>query len=117
MDIIYLKDLEIRTVIGVTPDERSAPQSLRLDLELGTNTRPAAVSDVLQDTFDYHAIAQRLSEYAAEAECNLLEALAEQLAIIVMGEFHVTWLRLTLAKPSAIPAAKEAGVIIERGNK
>ena len=117
MDLIYISDLEIHTVIGVYPRERTAPQTLRLNLELAANTRRAAVSDDLNDTVDYHAIAERLTDYAAEAECYLLEALAEQLAVLVMAEFQVPWLRLTLGKPSALPGAKEAGVIIERGSR
>lgn len=117
MDIVYLKDLEIQTLIGVYPEERTQLQTLRLSLELAVDTRAAAVSDSLQDTVDYHAIARRLTEYAVDTECFLLEALAEQLAMLVMAEFQVSWLRLRLAKPGAVENASEAGVIIERGER
>ncbi|MEX2130616.1 MAG: dihydroneopterin aldolase [Pseudohongiellaceae bacterium] len=117
MDTIYIQDLAIETLIGVHAHERTTPQVLRLSLELAADTRAAAVSDDISQTLDYHAIARRITEYAADTECFLLEALAEQLAMLVMAEFDVSWLRLTLGKPAAIPLAREAGVTIERGSR
>lgn len=117
MDIIFIQDLAVEAVIGVTAAERSRRQLLRLSLEMAADIRAAAVSDRLDDTVDYYAVAQRLSEYAADTECHLLEALAEQLAMLVMAEFGVSWLRLTLAKPGALEMASEAGVTIERGER
>ena len=43
--------------------------------------------------------------------------MAEQVAAIVMGEFGVPWLRLRLCKPGAVAAARDVGVLIERGER
>jgi dihydroneopterin aldolase len=114
MDIIFIHELLIETTIGVHPWERDLRRTLRLDLELGADIRPAAATDRLEDTLDYQAVAQRISHFAAASDFHLVETLAEQLAELLLREFAVPWLRLTLHKPGVPSGAKAAGVIIER---
>jgi dihydroneopterin aldolase len=117
MDIIFIHELLIETTIGVHPWERDLRRTLRLDLELGADIRPAAATDRLEDTLDYQAVAQRISAFAAASDFQLVETLAERLAELLLREFAVPWLRLTLHKPGVPPGAKAAGVIIERGSR
>ena len=114
MDIIFIHELLIETTIGVHPWERDLRQTLRLDLELGAGIRPAAATDRLEDTLDYQAVAQRISGFAAASNFQLVETLAERLAELLLREFAVPWLRLTLHKPGVPLGAKAAGVMIER---
>lgn len=114
MDIIFIRDLRLETVIGVYPHERQARRSLMLDLELGVDLRPAAASDRLDDTLNYQAVAQRIVEVANASDCQLLETLGERIADLVLREFAAPWLRLTLRKPGAVPEAREVGIRIER---
>ena len=114
MDIIFIHDLRLETVIGVHPWERDQPRTLRLDLELGADIRPAAATDRLEDTLDYQAVAQRISDLAAASDVQLVETLAERIADLLLQEFAVPWLRLTLRKPGVPSGAAAAGVIIER---
>lgn len=114
MDIVYIEGLRLAAVIGVYPWEREVRQDLVLDLELGTDIGPAAASDDLAQTPDYKAITDRLVAVAASSEFQLLEALAEHMADILLCEFGVPWLRLRMGKPGAIPAAACVGVVIER---
>ncbi len=114
MDIIFIHELRIETTIGVHPWERDLRRTLRLDLELGADIRPAAATDRLENTRDYQAVAQRVSDFAAASDFQLVETLAERIAELLLQEFAVPWLRLTLHKPDVPPGAKEAGVMIER---
>ncbi len=116
MDIIYIRDLKIDAVIGVHDWERARPQSLYLSLEMGTDIRAAAAEDALSLTLDYHAIAHRLIDEVSRSECQLIETLAEHVARLLMAEYDLRWLRLTLSKPGAVPEARDVGVIIERGS-
>ncbi len=59
MDIIFIRELRIQTIIGVHPWERQTRRTLLLDLELGADVRPAAATDRLDDTLDYQAVARR----------------------------------------------------------
>ena len=117
MDIIFIRELRIETIIGVHPWERDLPRSLLLDLELGANIRSAAATDQLAETLDYQAVAQRISEFAAACDFQLVETLAERIAELLLREFAIPWLRLTLYKPGAPSGAKAAGVIIERSGQ
>ena len=114
-DRIYLHGLEVQVVIGVYAHERAAPRLLRVDLELACDTRSAAASDDLADTFDYDAIAQRLRQLAASMQPALLETLAERMGELLMREFGARWLRLRLDKPDAVPGTASVGIAIERG--
>jgi dihydroneopterin aldolase len=116
MDIVYIKQLEIETVIGVFDWERKIRQKVCIDLEMATDIRKAGKTDNLDNALDYKAISKRLIEFVESSNFLLIEALAEHIATILLEEFHVPWLRLTLGKPGAISAAKDVGVIIERGN-
>ena len=115
MDIIFIRELSIQTIIGVYAWEREAPRTLLIDLDLGTDIRPAASNDQLELTFDYAKVAQRIKEDAAQSSYQLVETLAERIAELVLREFSVCWLRLCLRKPGVLPDAREVGILIERG--
>ena len=117
MDIIYLNELKIETVIGIYNWERQIKQTVVLDIEMATNIRQAATTDRIEDTLNYKAVAKRLIEFVSHSDFQLIETLAESVAEIVMTEFSVPWIRVQLNKPGAVRGAREVGVIIERGQK
>ena len=91
MDIIYLHDLRIDSVIGVFDWERRIRQTVILDLEMAADIRRAAASDKLADTLNYKAVAKRLIEFVGSSEFQLVETLAERVAELVLNEFAVPW--------------------------
>ena len=117
MDIIFITELKIDTVIGIYDWERKVKQTICIDLEMGTDIRKSAQSDVIDDTLNYKKVAKRLISYVENTEFELVETLAEKIADIVRTEFNVPWLRLRLAKPGAVRGAKDVGVLIERGER
>ena len=117
MDIIFIRDLRIETVIGIYEWERQIKQTVSIDLELGTDIRKAAATDRIDDTLNYKAVAKRLLEFVGESRFFLVETLGEHIAELVLQEFKVPWLRLTLSKPGAVRGSREVGIIIERGTR
>ncbi|MDH5446263.1 MAG: dihydroneopterin aldolase [Gammaproteobacteria bacterium] len=117
MDIIYLSDLKIETIIGIFDWEREVKQTISLDIEMGTDIKKAAASDHIDDTLDYKAVSKRLITFVEESEFQLVETLAERVCEIVQNEFSVPWVKLRVNKKGAIRGAQDVGVIIERGNK
>lgn len=117
MDIIFLRGLHIDTVIGIYDWEREIRQTVVLDLEMATDIRKAANSDAIEDTLDYKAVSKRVISFVEESDFFLVETLAEQIAAILLSEFSVPWVRLTLNKKGAISGASDVGIIIERGEK
>ncbi|RMG37639.1 MAG: dihydroneopterin aldolase [Gammaproteobacteria bacterium] len=117
MDIVYLRGLRIDTIIGIYDWERRTRQTVILDLEMGTDISRAARSESIEDALDYKAVAKRLIAFVGESRFQLVETLAERCARLVMEEFGVPWLRLTLNKQGAVRGATDVGVIIERGQR
>ncbi len=117
MDIVFLRDLRIDTIIGIYGWERHTTQTLVLDLEMSADIAAAAATDRIEDTLDYKAVAKRLIQFVGESRFQLVETLAERCAQIVREEFGVRWVRLTLNKQGAVRGARDVGVIIERGER
>ena len=115
MDRVFIEDLRIQTVIGIFDWEREITQPVSLDLEMAFDIRAAGASDDIADTLDYKAVSKRLIRFVEGSDFQLVEALAEACARIVLDEFPVDWLRLKLSKPGAVRGSSAVGVIIERG--
>lgn len=113
-DRVFIEDLRIQTVIGVYDWEREITQTVSLDLEMGFDITRAADTDDIVHTLDYKAVAKRLIGFVEASEFQLVEALAEHCARIILDEFPVDWLRLKLSKPGAVRGSSAVGVIIER---
>lgn len=114
MDIIYLRDLRIETIIGIYDWERCIRQTVAIDLEIGTDIRKAAATDHIDDALNYKAVAKRIIEFVEGSSFELIETLAEKTTEIVLREFAVPWVRLSLGKPGAIRGSRDVGVVIER---
>ncbi len=117
MDIIFLHDLRIETVIGLWEWERKIRQTVAIDLEMAADIRKAAATDSVDDTLNYKLVAKRLQQFVGESSFQLVETLAEKIAGIVVDEFGVAWVRVKVNKPGAIRGARDVGVIIERGTR
>ncbi len=117
MDIVFIRNLRIETVIGIYDWEREIRQPVVLDLDMGADIARAAKSDHIDDALDYKAVSKRLIQFVEESEFQLVETLAERCADIVLDEFEVPWVRLTMNKIGAVSAARDVGVIIERGSR
>lgn len=114
MDIVFLRDLRIETVIGVWDWERRIRQIVSIDLEMGADVRRAAATDRIDDALNYRDVAKRLIAFVGDSHFQLVETLAEAVARIVVAEFGVPWVRVSVAKPGAVQGSKEVGVVIER---
>ncbi len=114
MDKIYLSDLRIDTVIGIFEWERRIRQQVRFDLEMGTDISKAAASDQIDDTLDYKSLAKRVIAFVEESQFNLVETLAESVARLIVTEFAVPYVKVTLNKAGAVRGASGVGIIIER---
>ena len=117
MDIVYIRDLRIDTVIGVYDWERNIKQRLSFDIEMATDIRQAAATDDLQYAINYKAVSDRVIEFVEGFHPLLIETLAEEIAHLIINEFQVPWLRLQVSKAGAVRAARDVGLVIERGKK
>ena len=114
MDIIFLREVRADTVIGVYDWERTAAQTVLLDIEYGIPSEVPCHSDNIVDTIHYGEVVERVRASLAEQHFLLIEALAEHIASIVRDEFGAPWVRVRVAKLSALPGVREIGVEIVR---
>jgi len=117
MDIVYIRDLRIETIIGIYDWEREVKQTISLDLEMAHDIRKAADTDNIEYALNYKSIAKRLIAFVEQSEFLLVERMAEEVARIVLDEFSVPWLKLRVSKPGALRGSKDVGILIERGKK
>ena len=113
-DTVFIKGLKAASVIGCYDWERDIRQTLVIDLELEADFARAAQTDALEDALDYAAISQRVIAVCEASRFQLVEALAEHLASIVLTEFSIERLRMTVTKPGAVAEADGVGVVIDR---
>jgi len=113
-DKIFLRELATEAIIGIYDWERRVKQTVVIDLEFPCDVRRAARSDSIDATLNYKKVAKRILEFVGQSEFHLVETLAERTALMVLGEFKLEWVRLTLNKPGAVRGSRDVGVTIER---
>ncbi len=115
-DIIFITDLRADAIIGIYEKERTVKQTISVDLELSTSVKRTAKTDNVDDTLNYKLLSKRVEAYIQQSEFQLIETLAERLAQMIMSEFDIPWLKLTLHKVGALSNSGDVGVRIIRGS-
>ena len=113
-DRIFLHGLAVECVIGFIEWERRVKQTIVVDVEMPVDCARAAASDDVVDTLDYKKVAKRLIAFVEASEFKLVETLAHRAALLVLQEFGVEWVRLSVNKPGAIRHSKDVGVAVLR---
>ncbi|HAS6173982.1 TPA: bifunctional dihydroneopterin aldolase/7,8-dihydroneopterin epimerase [Vibrio vulnificus] len=115
LDKVFIEQLEVITTIGVYDWEQQIKQKLVLDIEMAHDNRPAGKSDDVADALDYAQVSEAVLNHIESGRFLLVERVAEEVAELIMTQFSVSWIRIRLAKPGAVPQARAVGVVIERG--
>jgi len=113
-DCVFLRGLRVDCIIGFIDWERQLRQTLEIDLQFPCDCARAAERDVVEDTVDYKRVAKRALQFVGESQFNLVETLAQRLAMTLIEEFSLEWLRITINKPGAIRHSRDVGVSILR---
>lgn len=113
-DRIFLHGLRTECIIGFIDWERRVPQTVVIDLEFPCDAAHAAATDRVADTVDYKRIAKRVLAWAPSSEFHLLETFAHRLALLLLEEFPLQWVRVRVSKPGAIRHSRDVGVSLVR---
>lgn len=114
MDKIFIRDLALRCIIGIYPEERREKQDIVINLEMQCDLRKAGRSDDLNDTVDYKQIKKAVLELVEGSKFQLIEALAERIADLALADEKVHGVVVTIDKPGALRFAKSSAVSIVR---
>ena len=114
MDKIFIHALKTEAIVGIFDWERQVKQTVLIDMEFSADIRKAALSDSIDDTLNYKGVAKRVLTFVEASSFHLVEALAEHVAMLILEEYRVPWVRISLSKPGAC-AIQDVGVYGARG--
>jgi len=114
MDKIFIHALKTEAIIGIFDWERQVKQTVIVDLEFSADIRKAALSDSIDDTLDYKKVANQVLAFIEASQFHLVETLSEHIAMLILEQHGVAWVRVALSKPGAIRGSRDVGIIIER---
>jgi dihydroneopterin aldolase len=114
MDKIFIHALKTEAIIGIFDWERQVKQTVIIDIEISADIRKAALSDSIGDTLNYKKVAKRVLAFVEGSQFHLVETLAEHVAMLLLEDFGIAWVRISLSKPGAIRSSRDVGVLLER---
>ncbi len=113
-DIIHIRDLLVRGIVGIRSDERVKKQDILINISLWADIRKAGETDQLEDSFDYADLKKRVVEFVEGASFFLIERLAAAIAEICLEEPKVCQVKIGVDKPGALRFARSVGIEIIR---
>ena len=113
-DYITLRGLKIKCIIGIFYWERRRKQNVLIDLKFPCDIHRASRTDRIEDTIDYKKIAKTVIAFVEKSRFRLVETLAEKIADLLLGQFELPELSLSVLKPGAIRGSKSVGITIHR---
>jgi dihydroneopterin aldolase len=117
MDKIFIHALKTEAIIGIFDWERQVKQTVLVDIEISVDITKAALSDSIDDTLNYKRIAKHVLAFVENSKFHLVETLAEHIAMLILEDFGIAWVRIALSKPGAIRSSRDVGVMLERGRE
>lgn len=115
MDKIYIRDLQLRCIIGIFPEERVNKQDVIVNVALACDSFAAAAqSDNITDAVDYKGITKRIIKLVEKSEYQLIETMGEEIARLVLEDTRVQEATITIDKPGALRFARSVAVEIVR---
>ena len=113
-DRIQVKDLLLRTIIGINPEERRQRQDVLINVTLYADTRTAGASDEIEDAVDYSTLTKRIVRLVEESRFYLVERMAAEIAAVCLDDPRVERATIRVEKPGAVRFARSVGVEIDR---
>ncbi len=113
-DRIEIRDLLLRGILGINPEEREKAQDILINLTLFADLRPAGRSDDIADTPNYRTITKRIIEHVERVGRYTVEALAADIAELCLADPRVERVQVRVEKPGALRFARSVGVEIQR---
>ena len=114
MDKIFLRDLKLKTRIGIFEWEKQIDQIININIEVGTDIKKAASTDDVSFSLDYKSLSIKVKEYVQKNNHQLIETLIENIAEILLKDFNIEYVTISISKPGAIRDSQDVGIEITR---
>ena len=117
MGKIFIEDLMVRGIIGISEKERSQPQDIVVSVTLYADITSGSKSDNIDDCVNYRTISKAIIAHIQEVSRYTVEALAGDIAEICLKTPKVEKVKVKVEKPGAVRFSKSVGVEIIRKQK
>ncbi len=97
-DRIHIEQLEVSTRIGVPEEERAAPQRLTASISFWPYHEADDLADKIENVVNYSAVAEEVKNFVRDQSVNLIETLADRLAIHLLKHFRIQKVTIELRK-------------------
>jgi dihydroneopterin aldolase/D-erythro-7,8-dihydroneopterin triphosphate epimerase len=115
VDRVFIKDLLLRGIVGINPEERVNRQDILINVSMWADTSPAAKSDEIADAVNYRTVAKAIIAHVEAGEPMLVERLVQEIAdICLANDKRIAEVEVTVEKPGALRFADSVGVSIRR---
>lgn len=108
---VKIKNLRLKTIIGIYDWEKKNKQEVRIHLEILFDGKKAALSDQIEKTLDYEEIWNQVSFFVEENRFNLIEKIAYDVAQIVLQNEKALEVRVEVEKPGALAFTDSVSII------
>ena len=115
MDQIFIRDLLVRGIVGMNPDERVKQQDVLVNVAMWADTRPAADSDDITDAVNYRTVSKAIIDHVEDGQPYLVERLVAEVARVCLeADERIAEVEVTVEKPGALRFAESVGITIRR---
>ncbi len=113
-DRILIKNLLVRGILGIKPEEREKKQDIVINLDLEADLSLAGASDAIDDAVNYRSVTKDVIDLVEHASFHTVEKLATEIARIAVTGYAVRSATVTVEKPGALRFAESVGVTVTR---
>ena len=114
MDKVFIRGLKVEGIIGIFQWEREVKQVISVDIEMDFDNKKASKSDSIDDALNYKLVGKRVTSFIKDSKFKLVETLAEKISSIILREFPVSKVKVSLSKPGAMRGSDSVGISIVR---
>jgi len=113
-DHIFIKNLLVRGILGIKPEEREKQQDIVVNLELEADLSLAGRSDAIDDAVNYRSVTKEVIALVENTAFLTVEKLATEIARLAVTGYPVRVATVTVEKPGALRFAESVGVTVTR---
>ena len=97
-DEIHIEQLEVLARIGVAEEERANPQGLTVNISLWPSQKTGDLVDNIEQAVNYSAVAEETKNFVRDQSLNLIETLADRLALHLLKTFPIQKVTIEVRK-------------------
>jgi FolB domain-containing protein len=113
-DKVIIKDLMVRGILGINPEERINKQDIVVNVVMETDIKEASKSDNIEHALNYRSVAKEIIDIVHKTEYFLIERLIDDIARMIFKDFTPDAVTIRIEKPGALRFAESVGLEIFR---